>query len=67
MKLNLKLALCLFAFGLGSATAYADTPRGECETACYRAFDKCNGPFSDGPSQACIEAFTTCFDPCDQL
>jgi hypothetical protein len=65
--MKIKSLLFLFAVGLGSATVYAETPRDQCFINCAKAFDRCNGPNSDGPDPLCIEYRTYCEDACDLL
>ncbi|MBJ7313842.1 hypothetical protein ACFOLJ_19955 [Rugamonas sp. CCM 8940] len=38
--MKMKLALFMFAIGLGSSYAYADTPS-YCVRKCYAAYDRC--------------------------
>ncbi|MBJ7310211.1 hypothetical protein ACFOLJ_07460 [Rugamonas sp. CCM 8940] len=65
--MKIKPLLFMFALGLGSATVYAETPRDQCNTNCYKTYDRCNGPNSDGPDPLCIEQLTYCLDACDLL
>jgi hypothetical protein len=60
--MKMKLALFMFAIGLGSSFAYAaDTSGSSCHAWCYSTYNKC---VKNTPRDVCMEQRDECLERC---
>ncbi|MBJ7310212.1 hypothetical protein ACFOLJ_07455 [Rugamonas sp. CCM 8940] len=66
--MTLKLALFVFALGLGGASAYAASPLNECYWNCNEAYRACVGKLeTPEPNERCEELRWNCYGGCEGL